>query len=33
MGQTYDTDIISWYGKNIIQDTNNRLVTDVQIDY
>ena len=32
MAQSYD-DIISWYGKNIIQDANNRLVTDVQIDY
>ena len=26
-------DIIFWYGKNIIQDSSNRLVTDIQIAY
>ena len=33
MAVNLDDIIIYWYGKNIIQDANNRLVTDVQIDY
>ena len=32
MAQDYG-DIIYWYGKNIIQDSYHRLVTDTQIDY